>query len=69
MQDRSFEETKQLASDTLNDMNHEVAVLTRTYNNYIKHGAVNAAAELQEIIASKTQDIEAEEWVFSMAFN
>jgi len=66
---KDFEETKAFASNVLHDVEYEIALLNRTYNNYIKHGAVNAAAELKEVIDLKTQELEAENWVFKMTFN
>ena len=65
---RSFEETKDRASEALCDMDHELAVLQRTHRNYIKHGAVNAAAELEEIIHDKEMEIESEECLFEQTF-
>lgn len=69
MSDRIFEETKQFASNNLDDMSRELARLTRTYNNYLKHGAVNAAAELLPELEWRERDIEAEESNFTMTFN
>lgn len=64
-----YEVARQAASDTLSDMEHEIAVLNRAYRNYVKHDAVNAAAELKELIDGKTQELDAENCVFGMAFN
>lgn len=69
MSDRIFEETKQFASNNLDDMSRELARLTRTYNNYLKHGAANAAAELLPELEWRERDIEAEESNFTMTFN
>ena len=65
---KTFEETKQMASDTLNDMHHELSLLSRTYRNYEKHGAVNAAAELRAQMEALENDIAAETQMFRMAF-
>lgn len=64
----SFEETKQKASDALCDMERELSVLYRTHRNYMKHGAVNAAAELQERIEALENGIACETELFRMAF-
>lgn len=65
---KTFEETKQMASDNLCDMERERSLLSRTYRNYARHGAVNAAAELLEKIEALEIDIACETQVFRMAF-
>lgn len=65
---KTFEETKQMASDNLNDMEHELSLLYRTYRNYAKHGAMNAAAELHKKIETLEGDIACESELFRMAF-
>ena len=65
---KTFEETKQMASDTLCDMERELSLLSRTYRNYARHGAVNAAAECLEKIETLEGDIACESELFRMAF-
>lgn len=65
---RSFEDTKQMAADNLSDMEHELAILYRSYRNCIQHGAVNAAAEYQEKLEALEQNIAGETEMFRMAF-
>lgn len=66
---RTFEETKQFASDAIDDMYRDLARVERTYNNYLRHGAVNAAAELLPEMEWRERDIQAEESHFTMAFH
>ena len=65
---KTFEEAKQMASDNLSDMERELALLSRTYRNYTRHGAVNAAAELLEKMEAMETDIACETQMFRMAF-
>ena len=65
---KTFEETKQMASDNLCEMGRELALLSRTYRNYERHGAVNAAAECLEKIQALENDIACESQMFRMAF-
>jgi len=66
---RSFEETRQMADETINDMERRHARMTRTYNTYVKHGAVNAAAELMTEMETLDCEIQAEQHHRRMAFN
>lgn len=65
---KTFAENKQMASDALCDMEYELALLCRAHRNYIRHGAVNAAAELTENIDALENGIACETESFRMAF-
>jgi len=65
---RSFEETRQRADDNLSDMERRRARLMRTYNNYMKHGAVNAAAEMMARLEAAENEIKFEEHMYRMTF-
>jgi len=66
---RSFEETRQMADEAIDGMERRLARMTRTYNNYVKHGAVNAAAELMTEMEALDCEIQAEQHHHRMAFN
>ncbi|HBR08028.1 MAG TPA: hypothetical protein DD735_03900 [Clostridiales bacterium] len=66
--DRSFDETRRRADDSLSDMECQRARLMRTYNTYLKHGAVNAAAELMARIEALENEIKFEEHMYRMSF-
>lgn len=65
---RSFEETRQIADESLYDMHTQLARMTRTYNNYLLHGAVNAAEELACKMDDLERDILFEEDMYKLAF-
>ena len=65
---RSFEESRQMASDNLSEMERRLAIMTRTHNRYLNHGAVNAAAELQAEMESLERDIGFEQEVERLTF-
>lgn len=65
---KTFEENKQMASDALCDMEHELALLCRAHRSYTRHGAMNAAAEMQEKIEALENNIAGETQMFRMAF-
>lgn len=69
MNEKSYEQTKQEASAAIGDMYGELGRLRRTYNNYRRHGAVNAANNLLPEIEAKQIEIEGETHYFNMAFN
>ena len=64
----SFDESRQMAADNISDMERQLSRMMRTYNNYIKHNAVNAAAELMVEIESLECGIACEEDMFRLAF-
>jgi len=64
----SFEETKNKAADTLDDMERRLARMNRQYDNYIKHGAADSAEEIKEKIDALAQEIESEQDAFRQAF-
>jgi hypothetical protein len=66
--DRSFDETRRRADDNLSDMERRRARLMRTYNNYMKHGAVNAAAEMMARLEASENEIKFEEHMYRLAF-
>jgi hypothetical protein len=66
--DRSFDETRRRADDNLSDMERRRARLMRTYNNYMKHGAVNAAAEMMARIEAAENEVKFEEHMYRLAF-
>lgn len=65
---RSFEETRQRAADTLDDMRQRQTQLERKYINCVKHGAVDAAAEVLAQIESLETEIECEDEMFRQTF-
>lgn len=65
---RSLEETRQFADEALQDMHTQLARMTRTHKNYLRHGAVNAAEELAGIMDDLEKDIMFEEGMYKMAF-
>jgi len=65
---RPFEENRELAAGAIDDMYLQLSRMARTYNNYIDHGAVNAAAQLHEEMEDLGRDILAEEEIYRMAF-
>jgi hypothetical protein len=66
--DRSFEETRQMASDTLSDMEERFAKMTAEYELKIESGETEAALELKGQMESLEMEIEAENTVFRMTF-
>ena len=65
---RSFEENRQMAEDALIDMEYRRLRMMRTYNNYMKHGAVNAAAELLTEMEALESDIDCEKQIYKLTF-
>ena len=65
---RSFEETRQMVADNIGDMERQLARMTRTYDKYMKHGAVNAAAELMTGIEALECEIAGEQEMYRLAF-
>jgi hypothetical protein len=49
-------------------MERRRARLMRTYNNYMKHGAVNAAAEMMARLEASENEIKFEEHMYRLAF-
>lgn len=66
--DHSFDETRRRADDNLSDMERRRARLLRTHGNYMRHGAVNAAAELMTQIEALENEIKFEEHMYRMTF-
>jgi hypothetical protein len=65
---RSFEENREMVGDSIQIMEQQLARMNRTYNKYIKHGAVNAAAELLIEMEALESDIQCEQYMYRMAF-
>ncbi len=65
---RPFDETREMAQDTLSGMNRQLTILRRMHKKYTEHGAVNAAAETQGKIDTLEAGIAYEETTFRMAF-
>jgi len=63
------EERKQHASDTLADMSSAIDRKRRVYNNYVKHGAENAAAGVAVEIESMEAELQFEEEMYNFTFN
>ena len=58
-----------MVADCIQDMGRQLAQMNRTYNNYIKHGAVNAAGDLLEEIGNLESSIQCGDEVYRMAFH
>ena len=65
----TYEEQKQWASDVLGDLNLAIQQKTRLYNRCMKHGAVNAAAELAVEIEGMETELLCEQELFDLTFN
>lgn len=65
---RSFEDTRRRADDSLSGMERRRTRLMRTHDNYMRHGAVNAAAELMARIEAMENEIKFEEHMYRMTF-
>ncbi len=65
---RPFEEIRQVAEDALDDMGRRLTLMQRTHRNYVKHGAVIAAAEPQAEMEALDQDIQFEQEAHRLTF-
>ena len=65
---RPFEETRQMAEDTLSDMSRQLSRMQRTHRRYVEHGAINAAAELQTEMEALDHDIQFEQDAHRLTF-
>ena len=65
---KSFDEARRMASDNLAEMEHQYSLMMRMYRNYVKHGAVNAAAEILEEIEALETYIDCEADMYRQAF-
>ena len=63
------EEKKQYASDILGDMSLALERKRRIYNNCVKRGAVDAAADLAAEIVGMEAELQCAHEVFDLTFN
>jgi hypothetical protein len=65
----TYDEQKQWASDVLDDMRLALQRKRRIRTNYIKHGAVEAAAEMAEEIAKMEEELRHEQELFDLKYS
>ncbi len=65
---RPFEKIRRIAEDALDEMGRRLARMQHTHRNYVKHGALNAAAELQAELEALDRDIQFEQEAHRLTF-
>ncbi len=65
---RQKQDLEKFATDIIGNMEQQLAQLQRTHRRYLKHGAVNAAAELENKIDGLERAIGFENEMFRMTF-